>query len=150
MVGKQLVVLKDVPSVPISYVKRDRVFHEKLRNEFGSGIRRDFLKSLTENPMTLKQLKELNLTEKDIDLIKNGRLPKGYKVHHKLPLDDSGDNSFENLILIKKTPYHSSLTNEQMNLTKELQPGESKKIDFPIPKGSIFNHIKDGEVIEVE
>ena len=150
MVGKQLVVLKDVPSVPISYVKRDRVFHEKLRNEFGSGIRRDFLKSLTENPMTLKQLKELNLTEKDIDLIKNGRLPKGYEVHHKLPLDDSGDNSFENLILIKKTPYHSSLTNEQMNLTKELQPGESKKIDFPIPKGSIFNHIKDGEVIEVE
>ncbi|MGG1688404.1 HNH endonuclease signature motif containing protein [Pseudalkalibacillus sp. NRS-1564] len=30
----------------------------------------------------------------------------GYQVHHKLPLDDGGNNDLSNLILIKNDPNH--------------------------------------------
>ena len=61
---------------------------------------------------------------------------------HKLPLADSGDNSFENLVLIKNEPYHKVITNYQNSVTKGLNEGESKIIEFPIPKGNVSPSIK--------
>lgn len=56
-------------------------------------------------------MKDAGLSEIDILDIKDGFVPEGWQVHHKLPLDDSGDNSFENLVLIKNEPYHKVITN---------------------------------------
>ncbi|MED4014647.1 HNH endonuclease [Sutcliffiella cohnii] len=70
--------------------------------------------------------------------MKNGRVPVGWQVHHKLPLDDGGTNSYNNLILIKNEPYHKVITNTQMNETRGLKPGESKTIHWPIPDGFVY------------
>ena len=69
---------------------------------------------------------------------KKGRPPTGWQVHHKLPLDDGGTNDIDNLILVKNDPYHQAITNAQNDLTKDLKPGETIEIDFPIPEGFIY------------
>ncbi|MBC2092732.1 HNH endonuclease [Listeria seeligeri] len=69
---------------------------------------------------------------------KHGKVPSGYSVHHKLPLDDSGTNSFDNLMLIKDEPYHKLITNAQTQFSKKLKAGESVKVKFPIPDGNIY------------
>ncbi|WP_165998419.1 HNH endonuclease signature motif containing protein [Bacillus sp. Cs-700] len=48
----------------------------------------------------------------------------GYQVHHKLPLDDGGNNDFSNLILIENDLHHKVLTNSQKNSTKGLKVGD--------------------------
>lgn len=67
-----------------------------------------------------------------------GKVPTGYQVHHKLPLDDGGTNDFKNLVLIKNDPFHKVLTNTQKTLTKDLNVGETMKLEWPIPDGSIY------------
>ncbi|MBS5988049.1 HNH endonuclease signature motif containing protein [Clostridium sp.] len=83
-------------------------------------------------------MKDAGLSEIDILDIKDGFVPEGWQVHHKLPIDDSGDNSFENLVLIKNEPYHKVITNYQNSIVRGLKEGEIKKIEFPIPEGSIY------------
>jgi hypothetical protein len=67
-----------------------------------------------------------------------GRPPRNWQVHHKLPLDDGGTNDFDNLVLIKNDPYHKAITNAQRKLTKGIEPGQTKEIDFPVPEGFLF------------
>lgn len=66
-----------------------------------------------------------------------GNPPPAYSVHHKLPLDDSGDNSHANLVLIRETPEHAALTAYQNSVTQGLRDGESRQIDFPVPNRDI-------------
>lgn len=70
--------------------------------------------------------------------MRNGNVPHNYSVHHKLPLDDGGTNSFDNLVLTKNEPYHKIFTNMQSNVTRKMLPGESKTILWAIPSGSIY------------
>ncbi|WJE54873.1 hypothetical protein QRE66_12030 [Bacillus cereus] len=70
--------------------------------------------------------------------MKKGEVPDDYQVLHKLPLDDGGTNYFDNLILIEHDPYHKVLTNTQRSLTKGLEIGESKTIQWPIPDGFVY------------
>jgi hypothetical protein len=59
----------------------------------------------------------------DIARMKDGLNPKGWKVHHNLPLDDGGTNDFTNLVLIKNDPYHKAVTNEHNSLSnKRISP----------------------------
>ncbi|WP_390889761.1 HNH endonuclease signature motif containing protein [Enterobacter sichuanensis] len=71
-------------------------------------------------------------------MLARGGVPKSWQVHHKLPLDDGGDNSFENLILMKTSPYHQVLNNTQALIIKQLRPGESMDVLWPMPNGSIY------------
>ena len=86
----------------LSYIKRDTVELNALRNDFNTSARKNFLEELSKD---VDYLKEAGFSEKDILKIKNGRVPDGWQVHHKLPLDDSGTNSFDNFVLIKNEPY---------------------------------------------
>ena len=70
--------------------------------------------------------------------MKEGLVPECWQVHHKLPLDDSGDNSFDNLVLIKNEPYHKVITNYQNSVTRGLKEGDCKTVKFPIVEGSIY------------
>ncbi|ASZ61644.1 hypothetical protein CLD04_10980 [Bacillus subtilis] len=135
--GEQ-VLLKGVKVKEISYTKRSPEETAKLRRKFNSSIKKQFLKGLSNDPNKVKKLKKAGLTDKDIARMKDGLNPKGYQVHHKLPLDDGGTNDMDNLILIKNDPYHKAITNEQNSLTKGLTPGETKKINWPIPNGEIY------------
>ncbi|PLS07547.1 T7SS effector LXG polymorphic toxin [Bacillus halotolerans] len=135
--GEQ-VLLKGVKVKEISYTKRSPEETAKLRRKFNSSIKKQFLKGLSNDPNKVKKLKKAGITDKDIARMKDGLNPKGYQVHHKLPLDDGGTNDMDNLILIKNDPYHKAITNEQNSLTKGLTPGETKKINWPIPNGEIY------------
>ena len=106
-----------------------------LRNDFNTSVRKSFLEDLSKN---VEYLKEAGFTEKDILKMQNGRVPDGWQVHHKLPLDDSGTNSFDNLVLIKNEPYHKVITNYQNSFAKQLEVGEIKSVNWPIPEGNIY------------
>ncbi|MCY8271307.1 T7SS effector LXG polymorphic toxin [Bacillus sonorensis] len=131
--------LKNVKVKEISYTKRDPAETKKLRSTFNGSVKKKFLKSLVNDPQKLKQLKNADLSDSDIARMKDGLNPKGWQVHHKLPLDDGGTNSMDNLILMKNDPFHKAITNEQNALTRGLTPGQTKKIkNWPIPSGEIY------------
>lgn len=83
-------------------------------------------------------LKEAGFSETDIKKIKKGKCPTGWQVHHKLPIDDSGTNAHDNLVLIQNHPYHKVLTNFQNDLIKDMKPGEIQEVEYPIPNGSVY------------
>ena len=134
----QTVELRGVDAVPTNYVKRDRVEYQALRNTFDSKLRGDFLRDLASDPAKLDALRRAGLDQAAIDRIASGRVPQGWQVHHKLPLDDGGTNSFDNLVLIKNDPHHLALTNAQRALVGDLTVGQSRQIDFPIPRGFVY------------
>lgn len=94
-----------------------------------------FLQGLTKD---IDKLKKAGLGDSDIARMKDGLNPKGWQVHHKLPLDDGGTNSIDNLVLIKNEPFHKTITNFQNSFARQLNPGESKKVSWPIPEGNIY------------
>ncbi|PRD08142.1 cytoplasmic protein [Bacillus sp. MYb56] len=132
------VLLEDVKVEDITYTKRPREEAEQLRKTFDSKVRQEFLKSLVNDPVKLTELKEAGITDGNIELMKQGRPPVGWQVHHNLPLDDGGTNAFENLTLIQNHPYHKAITNTQRTLTRHLQDGDSADISWPIPKYNIY------------
>ena len=85
------------------------------------------------------ELKDMGFSEKDIAKMSDGKVPDGYQVHHKLPLDDGGNNDFDNLVLIKNEPYHKVITNYQRSTTGHLNPGETITVSWPIPSGNFYN-----------
>lgn len=119
------------------YIKKADAELEALRKTFDSSVRADFVKKLaTEN---IDDLKQLNLTDLDIANMKKGNLPTGFEVHHKLSLDDGGDNSFANLILIQDE-YHDVFTFYQNTFTKTnkfLDNGYAV-VDWVIPTGQVY------------
>ena len=129
------VTLNGVKVKPVEYVKRSQEELLLLRKEFNSTVRRDFLQQLS---LDKERLIKLGFTDSDILKLADGKVPSGYQVHHKLPLDDSGTNDFGNLVLIKNEPYHKVITNYQNSVARGLNVGQSKLVDWPIVKGSIY------------
>jgi hypothetical protein len=132
------VTLPGVKTRTIEYVKRPRAEYDKLRSAFDNKVRGEFAQSLVNDPAKLKALREAGLDDIAIKRLADGKMPAGYQVHHKIPIDDGGTNSFDNLVLIKNEPYHKTITNAQDALTGTLKEGEKKVIDFPIPDGFIY------------
>ena len=129
------VTLKDVTVKDISYQKRDAEELRTLRKEFDQSVRKEFLKELGTNP---DRLSSAGFSETDILKIKNGRVPDGWQVHHKLPLDDGGTNSYDNLVLIQNEPYHKVITNYQNSIARQMVNGESKVVPWPVINGDIY------------
>ena len=102
--------LKGVKVEEIIYTKRLPEDTAKLRKEFNSSIGKKFLKEFANDPVRVKYLRKASLGEDDIARMKDGLNPKGWQVHHNLPLDDGGTNDFTNLVLIKNDPYHKAVT----------------------------------------
>ena len=130
------VELPNVKKQNISYTKRNPVETKKLRNSFNNSTKGEFLQDFAQKHTD--QLKEMGFTDVDIAKMKNGKVPNGYNVHHKLPLDDGGTNDLDNLILTKNDPYHKSITNYQNSLATKIEPGTTFNIDWPIPEGDFY------------
>lgn len=130
--------LPGVKTHPIKYTKIDPEVAQAARTRFNSTDRPAFLKGLAKDPEKVAQLKKAGFTDVDIALMNEGRVPTGYQVHHKIPLDAGGCNDPSNLILMKNEPYHKTITNYQNMLIREMKPGDVKQFDYPVPEGFIY------------
>lgn len=117
---------------PLSYTKRSPERTAELRSEFDGGVRRDFLQDLGANQADA--LREAGMTEAQIARIASGRVPQGYQVHHLKPLDDGGTNDFDNLVLIRNDPDHMLVTNHQNAVTRGMEPGDTRQVEWPMPE----------------
>ncbi|PAN71260.1 hypothetical protein CIW69_18030 [Enterobacter cloacae] len=117
----------------INYTKRNPAEAALLRKEFDSTVRKEFVKEIAATPDAANIFSPSQLLR-----MNSGKSPDGWDVHHKLPLDDGGTNSFNNLVLIEKEPYHKIFTNMQRSAAKNLVPGESRVTPWAIPTGSIY------------
>ena len=92
-----------------------------------------------EDIQSLDDLKKLNLSSDDLAKISRGELPDGYQVHHKLSLDDGGDNSSANLILIRDTD-HEIFTYYQNTFTRtnDFKAKGYAEVDWVVPTGQVY------------
>ena len=132
------VALPGFHNIQLQYTKRAEPDLIALRNKFNSSVRKNFLKKTCSDPHTLAQLKQAGFSDEDIEEIAKGIQPADYQVHHKLPLDDGGDNNFDNPVLIKNEPYHKAITNLQNTTTRGMQPGQNRTIKWPVCPGIIY------------
>ncbi len=133
------IILQNVKGQVIEYTKVSTEELATLRHAFNTSERKNFLKSLTADDDMIAKLKKAGLNNADIQDVADGFVPNGYQVHHKIPLDGGGTNSFDNLILIKNDPYHMVITNTQKSLTTGLHAGETITLnEWPMPEGSIY------------
>lgn len=108
------------------------------------GMRARFLKYLgREHAEELK--KQLGFSDKAIkDMAKYGAAPKGYNVHHKLPLHGGGKNEFSNFILTPLCPHdqwHHDVMDPQLIGICE---GQSRDILLPFSDEMIYDPKKYG------
>lgn len=121
-----------------TYIKKSDELHTKLRKEFNDTQRTAFLQDLYKN--NRDDLKKLGLTDAEIEGVAKGELPPGrFQVHHKLPLDDGGDNSFGNLILISNED-HEIFTYYQNTFTRTaaFKTNNYDVRDWVIPEGKVY------------
>lgn len=130
---KAHVLLDDINVSDLNYVRRDRAEYTVLRGEFNSSVRSSFLRSLSDHPDAVSTFDSNNLLR-----LADGKVPSGWQVHHKIPLDDSGTNAWDNLILIQNSPYHSALSKTQAIITKDLPYNASTNVLWPSPNGVIY------------
>jgi hypothetical protein len=121
----------------LAYTKRPQADVAKLRSQFAS-VRKQFVKDLVADPVKAAHLKKMGMSDTDLALMAKGGVPKLYRVHHKLPLDDGGDNSVSNLMLIEDDPWHLAITNLQNVNTVGLQPGQTVNLKWPMYNGDIY------------
>ncbi|MFB9086029.1 HNH endonuclease signature motif containing protein [Erwinia tracheiphila] len=130
---KAHVLMDDMNVTQLDYLRRDRTEYHALRGQFNSSVRSGFLKSLSNHPDALSTFDSSNLQR-----LAKGKVPPGWQVHHKIPLDDGGTNALDNLILIQNSPYHSALSKAQAIITKDLPYNSSTKVLWPSPNGVIY------------
>jgi len=132
------VTLNDVEVREINYTRRSRETLDELRKKFDSSVRRNYLKSVGNDPERVEVMKAAGLTDAQITKVAQGGVPKGYNVHHKIPIDDGGTNDFDNLVLIRNNSEHYTITNAQRDLTSHIPYGETVKIKFPVPPSFLY------------
>lgn len=116
---------------PLSYTKRAPEETAALREAFDGGIRKDFLQDL--GTRNADDLRAAGMTDAQVARVASGRVPQGYQVHHLKPLDDGGTNSFDNLVLIRNDPDHMLVTNHQNAVTRGMEPGDTRQVEWPMP-----------------
>jgi len=136
--GDNNVTLDGVKTIDLNYFKRPDEEHKQLRKEFNSKVRKRFIKDLASDPEKVRQLQTAGLTDSDLKMMGAGKVPPGYSVHHKIPLDDSGGNEFSNFVLIENKPAHEALTNYQIRQTEGMVDGDSRQMKWPMPEGFIY------------
>lgn len=134
--------IKDIPAsvhgapvVKVSYTAVGKKRVKELRRSFDP-IRKEFLKELAAKQTAA--LKQMGLSETQIDLMRKGRAPNGYNVHHKMPLAGGGKNEFLNFILIKNDPYHTDFHKVSDLQICKMKDGETLKVKIPMPAGNVF------------
>ncbi len=112
----------------VEWTVPDKQTRKRRRSGFDS-VRKEFLKYIGETMEPA--LRDLGMTDKQIEQVKKGHAPTGYNVHHKLPIHGGGKNEFSNLILMPIGP-HDELHHRVMDpQVAQMQTGDSKKVLIP-------------------
>ena len=77
-------------------------------------------------------------TERNLESLRFGKVPHGYNVHHIKPLDDGGDNRFDNLVLIRAHPEHEAIHRYLDPQLKGLDRGQSRTVQLPMPDAGAY------------
>ena len=118
----------------ISYTKRTDAEREALRVRFAP-VREAFMKDLAENHAA--ELRAAGISDADVALMADGKVPSDYRVHHKLSLDDGGTNAPSNLVLMRQKPDHQLITNYQYEQTRGMSAGQTQEMEWPMPDSRV-------------
>jgi len=129
-------VLPGVPVVEMSYRRRAKAEHEALRHAFHQEDRQAFLSYL----LTEKgaEMRAKGFTERNLESLRRGKVPHGYNVHHIKPLDDGGDNGFDNLVLLPARPQHEAIHRYLDPQLKGLERGEARRVRLPMIEAGAY------------
>lgn len=129
-------VLPDVPVVEMSYRRRAKEEHEALRNAFHHEDRKAFLSYLLTEKSA--DMRAKGFTERNFESLRRGKVPHGYNVHHIKPLDDGGDNRFDNLVLLPARPQHEAIHRYLDPQLKGLERGEARQVRLPMIEAGAY------------
>lgn len=120
----------------VTYKKKlDRALYKRERYDFDRRERGLWLRDV--GVKHAQALRAAGIPQREIDrMVGDGKPPDGYQVHHRLPLDDGGDNSPDNFILIKDDVDHRALHgyyNPAELRIRQLAPGETATVALAIP-----------------
>lgn len=92
----------------VSYTRKaDRTLYASERSSFNS-VRPAWLRSIAAS--NRQELLAAGLSAATVDsMAVDGKVPPGFQVHHRLPLDDGGTNHFSNLILMRNDIEHTAI-----------------------------------------
>jgi hypothetical protein len=128
--------LPDVPVVDFVYKRRDKALRAAMREAFDTEGRQAFLQHLlTERS---EELKAKGFTERNFESLRRGKVPHGYNVHHIKPIDDGGDNSFGNLVLMRAHPEHEAIHRYLDPQLRGLEAGQSRTVRLPMPQAGAY------------
>lgn len=124
----------------LNYEKKDRGQYLVQREKQWDETRTKFLIAVATDSESRKQLVEAGVPLEQIQRMEKGKTPiidgKKYQVHHRIPLDDGGDNDLANLILIRDDVEHRAVHggyNPAEKIINKLSAGESAKVAYPTP-----------------
>ena len=90
-------------------------------------------------------LQAIGLTDDQIrEFRANGHLPRGYAVHHRIPLAGGGTNDLDNLILIKNDPDHDLITARQNSVLQRIKGGQPLEVEGPVMPPVIYTWPQPG------
>lgn len=128
--------LPDVPVVEMVYHRRGKAERQALREAFDTERRQAFLHHLlTERSADLRAR---GFTERNFESLRRGKVPHGYNVHHIKPLDDGGDNRFDNLVLLRAHPEHEAIHRYLDPQLKGLEAGQARTVQLPLPEAGAY------------
>ena len=128
--------LPGVPVVEMVYSRRPKAERVALREAFDTEGRQAFLRHLLTERSA--ELKAKGFTERNLESLRYGKVPHGYNVHHIKPLDDGGDNRFDNLVLMRAHPEHESIHRYLDPQLRGLERGESRTVRLPMPEAGAY------------
>ena len=126
-------LLHNIQVIKMDYVRRDRAELAMLRRKFQS-VKPGFYKMLAKHPAAKKRFNQDELNK----MARGIRPHEKWEIHHKLPLDDSGENDFSNLMLIRCDYEHYILNSAQRSITRQMMPGEIKEVLWVVPVGVVY------------
>lgn len=122
--------------MPVLFTKQSTERTHELRKEFKkANVTQLFLTYLLENGYLDRFEGQFNEQR-----LRNGKVPRGFDIHHIIPLSGGGSNAISNLCLIEKS-LHKFLNRRCFDpALKNVQEGEMVQIDIPdLPPVATYN-----------
>lgn len=115
--------------------KADRTVYKRERIKEFPDVRKAWLMHIA--VAHAAELEGAGIARDDIDRMATlGKVPEGYQVHHRMPLDDGGTNAYDNLILMRDDVEHRAVHgyyNPGEQRIDQLKYGESGEVALPLP-----------------
>jgi len=137
----------------VSYVRKlDRQQYKRERKNEFNAVRKAWVKEI--GVKHASELEGAGITKAEItSMVETGKVPTGYQVHHRVPLDDGGTNAHDNLILIRDDVEHRAVHgyyNPGEQRIDRLDYGEAGEVALPMPPADtiVYPNIAKGYVSE--